>query len=148
LNRVLVSCDGLVDPPWKDSAGDFCAKVLAHMGIDNWEVSLLLCDDSTMAQLNDRYRGIAAPTDVLAFRQNDGDRRSAVMPHPVGDVVISVDTMERQAGEYGVPCEEELKRLLIHGLLHLSGMDHGDEDSAMILRQEDILKQLSEERVF
>jgi probable rRNA maturation factor len=148
LNRILVSCNGLDEPPWKEGFGDFCGKVLAAMGIDNWEVSLLLCDDDTMERLNSTYRGIDAPTDVLAFRQNGGVCRDTVSPQPVGDVVISVDTMGRQAEELGVPREQELKRLLIHGLLHLSGMDHAEEDTAMMLRQEEILLQLSEERIF
>ena len=148
MNRILVSCSGLAEPPWKERFGDFCGKVLAALGIDNWEVSLLLCDDGTMEQLNRRYRGVAAPTDVLAFRQNDAVGADTTSPRSVGDVVISLNTMERQAEEYGVPPEQELKRLLIHGLLHLSGMGHSEEDSAMMVRQEEILSQLLEERLF
>ena len=53
-------------------------------------------------------------------------------PKPAGDVVVSLDTLRRQAREYGISEEEELKRLLIHGILHLKGMTHGEKDEGMI----------------
>ena len=148
MNRILVSCSGLADPSWKDSFAAFCGKALIVMGIDNWEVSLLLCNDGVIGELNRQYRGVDMPTDVLAFRQDSGICPSAVSPHPVGDVVIAVDVMKRQAKQYGVSKEAELKRLAVHGLLHLSGMEHGKEDGTMIRRQEEILRQLLEETIF
>jgi probable rRNA maturation factor len=60
-----------------------------------------------------------------------------------GDIVISLDTLERNVKSYGVEADEELKRLLIHGILHLSGMDHGEEESDPMLElQEKTLRDL------
>lgn len=90
------------------------------------EVSLLLCNDSLIRELNGRYRGIDSATDVLSFPQGD--------PRLLGDVVISVETAERQASEYGVTVQEEVERLLAHGVLHLLGYDHESESEAEVMR--------------
>jgi len=66
--------------------------------------------------LNLQYRGADRTTDVLSFPQDD--------PVFIGDIVINVHKAERQASEYGLTFNEELNRLLIHGLLHLIGYDH------------------------
>lgn len=77
-----------------------------------------------MRSLNRQHRGVDRTTDVLSFPQLDG------LPFPtgselmLGDIVINLHKAERQAKEYGVPFYDELKRLLIHGLLHLLGYDH------------------------
>jgi probable rRNA maturation factor len=100
-----------------------------------------------MQELNREYRGIDAPTDVLTFRQADaeatGDQRH------VGDLVISIDALERNAHDEGVTTDEELKRLVVHGLLHLSGMDHDDDDPTdpMLTLQERMLHALSGRRI-
>jgi len=86
------------------------------------EVSILLIDDAEMARMNQQYRGKEGPTDVLSFAQNDG----MVMPGTskmLGDVVISIDTAERQALAAGRTVEEEIAQLVIHGVLHLLGYD-------------------------
>ena len=115
------------------------------------EVSVLLCDETAIRDLNSRYRGIDAPTDVLSFGQFEES------PHPVnargpalseqvaGDVVIAVDVAARQAAVRGEPAERELCRLLLHGMLHLVGMDHADppaDDEPMLTLQERMLAEL------
>jgi len=90
------------------------------------EVSLLLCNDSLIRELNGRYRGIDSATDVLSFPQD--------APRLLGDVVISVETAERQASEYGVTVQEEVERLLAHGVLHLLGYDHESETEAEVMQ--------------
>jgi len=67
---------------------------------------------------------------------------------PAGDVVISLETCSRNAKARLIPEEEELKRLLIHGILHLEGLDHEDEQSEMIRLQEEILTRFKKERIF
>lgn len=89
------------------------------------ELSVLLTDDSEIRSLNHQYRGIDKPTDVLSFSQLEGN----TIPHEhgpliLGDVVISLDRAREQAKDLNVSVEEELRRLLIHGLLHLMGYDH------------------------
>jgi len=88
------------------------------------ECSVLLVDDSAMAELNRTHRGVAGPTDVLAFPMAEGPFTS-LSPGLLGDVVISVETAERQARSRKVELRGELAVLLIHGILHLAGFDHG-----------------------
>ena len=111
------------------------------------EVSVLLCDGAAIRRLNRRYRGRDAPTDVLSFGQLEG----AAVPAAAGlagDVVIAVDVAARQAAARGEAPERELRRLLLHGMLHLLGMDHADppaEDEPMLSLQERMLADLQEE---
>jgi probable rRNA maturation factor len=84
----------------------------------------VLVDDAAMLALNRAYRGIAGPTDVLAFPMTEGRFRN-VSPDLLGDVVISTETARRQARRRGGALRTELALLLIHGLLHLVGYDHG-----------------------
>jgi probable rRNA maturation factor len=79
--------------------------------------------DPVMRHLNRTYRGKDTPTDVLSFSQLEGPDQG-VAPASLGDVVISADTVVRQAKEYRVTPAQETLRLLIHGLLHLFGFDH------------------------
>ena len=110
------------------------------------EVSVLLCDEAAMRALNARYRGIEAPTDVLSFSQfEENGHWSALAEQVAGDVVIAVDVAVRQASLRGEPLERELCRLLVHGMLHLVGLDHADppaEDEPMLTLQERILADL------
>jgi len=65
-----------------------------------------------------------------------------------GDIVIALDILKSQASEFRVTEEEELKRLLIHGILHLKGLSHQEPDSRMIKIQEEIIKTLQKEKIF
>jgi len=84
-------------------------------------LTLLLTDDAEIHTLNRDFRGKDKPTDVLSFPFSPP--RGEADPH-LGDLAISVDTLQKQARGYGVSVEEELLRLLIHGTLHLFGYDH------------------------
>lgn len=91
-------------------------------------LSLVFCDDPAIRELNQRYRGRDEPTDVLAFSQDEGPEFP--LPGGLGDVVISVETAERQAEASGKPLQEELEWLLLHGALHLLGYDHPNDAAA------------------
>ena len=110
------------------------------------EVSVLLCDGAAMRGLNRRYRAVDAPTDVLSFGQLEGAAPpGAGGSAAAGDVVIAVDVAARQAAARGEAPERELRRLLLHGVLHLRGMDHADppaEDEPMLSLQEQLLADL------
>lgn len=96
----------------------FGARVLAALGRRAAAVSLLVVDDPRMRELNRRWRRIDRATDVLSFPAG---------PSPedlLGDVVISLPRAREQAGRFGVPLTRELRRLLVHGILHLLGYDH------------------------
>ncbi|CAN8067887.1 unnamed protein product [Agarophyton chilense] len=82
------------------------------------ELCVVLCDDQEISQLNSRWRGIDTTTDVLSFPQNDPDKVV------LGDIVISVETAVKQADERNYDVRNELRVLLVHGLLHLMGYDH------------------------
>jgi probable rRNA maturation factor len=89
---------------------------LKAIGSTRSELSILLTDNEGIRRLNRTYRKIDRPTDVLSFPQRD----EAVL----GDIVISLEKAEAQAHEFGVSLEEELGRLVAHGILHLKGYDH------------------------
>lgn len=86
------------------------------------EVSIALVDDSTIQDLNARYRKKNTPTDVLSFSQ---EQEVAIpgAPKLLGDIVVSVDTAERQAVAGGRSLDDEASQLVIHGVLHLLGYD-------------------------
>lgn len=85
------------------------------------ELSVVLCSDAHIASLNAQWRGVEGPTDVLSFPQDDED---GVL---LGDIVISVETAAAQATERGLELVDEIRVLLVHGLLHLLGYDHEGE---------------------
>jgi len=106
---------------------------------------LTFCDDETIQALNRDYRHIDSPTDVLSFSLGafvpvEGEEKIYI----AGDVVISVPALRRNAAEFGVSEDEELRRLIIHGILHLVGMDHEDNsaDQPMLQMQERLLQQI------
>jgi probable rRNA maturation factor len=86
------------------------------------QLEIVLTTDTQVQDLNSHYRGKNKPTDVLSFSQLEGP--ASAYSHSLGDVVISLDTTERQAKIFGVSLSAELLRLLIHGILHLFGFDH------------------------
>lgn len=92
-----------------------------------------MTDDSGIRELNRRYRSIDKPTDVLSFPMDD--------PLLLGDVVVSVEMARAQARDYGVTCDDEVVRLLVHGTLHLLGYDHvrGGRQAARMKRKEEAL---------
>ena len=99
------------------------------------ELSIAIVDLAEMTELNERYRGMAGPTDVLSFECDD---LCAVLgpddPVTLGDVVVAPEVAEAQAAEYGHTVEEELNLLLVHGILHLLGYDHEDDADATAMQ--------------
>ena len=102
------------------------AATLVDEGVQGASLSVVLVDDAEMATLNERYRGMAGPTDVLAFAAQEGEAfvQAADAPQELGDIVISGETAQRQAESLGHDLAAELALLVIHGCLHLLGYDH------------------------
>lgn len=104
------------------------------------EVSVVLADDPYIRELNRDYRGKDRATDVLSFALNEGDEPD-IIDGPeellLGDIIISLETAERQAGEFGHSLERELAYLTVHGMLHLLGFDHEDELERQTMRLEE-----------
>ena len=84
---------------------------------------MLFIGDRAMRTLNRNYRGKDSTTDVLSFSMREG-RYGGVQPNMLGDIVIAMPVARRQAVDAGLTMQQELERLLIHGLLHLVGYDH------------------------
>jgi probable rRNA maturation factor len=89
---------------------------LKGLGFDDCELSVLLTGNEEIRELNREYRGMDKPTDVLSFPMGD--------EYLLGDIVISTEKAALQAIDFGVTFDEEMARLLVHGLLHLAGYDH------------------------
>jgi len=112
-------------------------------------LSLLFCGDDFIRTLNRDYRNKDEATDVLSFSMGDSIEEEGNTIFIAGDIVISIPSLARNAEEFNVSRDEELKRLIIHGILHLSGMDHEDNSplQPMLAEQEAILKTVQGERI-
>lgn len=118
----------------------------------NTEVSVSFVDNATIAELNEHFRNIEGPTDVLSFECDNiaDDITAADGPacplYELGDVIIAPDVAEAQSQEYGNSLEQEVSLLLVHGLLHLCGYDHIEDDEAEIMeaREAELLREWSE----
>lgn len=123
------------------------------------EVSILLTDNEAIRQINQEYRGIDAPTDVLSFPVIDYDtpgdfsnleEHISEYFHPesgellLGDIVISIDKAEAQSTEYGHSLMRELAFLTAHSMFHLFGYDHMEEEERKVMedKQKEVLDKL------
>lgn len=102
---------------------------------DAVELSVALVADDEIASLNKSYRGIDGPTDVLSFECDEPCSASSDEPIAIGDVVIAPEVAQRQAAELGTTVESELNLLLVHGVLHLLGYDHIEDDEAGVMQE-------------
>ena len=132
-------------------------QVLAALDQDSCECSVRFVTDQSIQELNASYRDKDEPTDILYFVQADdvqdfswpelGVEEIEGEPEEIkilGDMVVSLDTLKRNALSFSVEPDEELFRVLIHGLLHLLGEDHAtnEADEPMLIKQEQLLLQL------
>jgi probable rRNA maturation factor len=143
-----------IDRAWLRRTAD---AVLSAARAEDAELSLVLVSDRRIRALNRRYRKKDRPTDVLAFPLTPsltlpprgggkgGGARSNSPPMLLGDVVISIDTARRHAADLGHGLREELRRLLVHGVLHLLGYDHerGPRDAALMARKEKVILRMT-----
>jgi probable rRNA maturation factor len=110
----------------------FLNRARTAVGLEG-EVEVLLTDDATLKRLNRTYRGKNKATDVLSFpaayNEFAGEDQTA------GDLAISLETAARQAAAYGHSLRDEVRILLLHGLLHLHGLDHETDKGEMAERE-------------
>lgn len=90
---------------------------------DDDDISVILVDDKEIKSINRQYLGKDRPTNVISFPMRE-DGFDNVAPHLLGDIMVSVDTAERQSEESDIPLEDMILFLMIHGALHLLGYDH------------------------
>lgn len=132
----------------EEAVAQIVGRVLAAEEADG-VVAVAFLDEEAVAELNGRYRGHAESTDVLSFPA--GDTEEADWPEPdgledefLGDVVICPVVAERNALEDEISLAEEIRRLLVHGGLHLLGYDHVADDGEMRARETALLEQIGE----
>jgi probable rRNA maturation factor len=116
-------------PPTAVELEELCALALASAGIDEGHVAIEFVDEDRIRELNQEYRQIDGPTDVLSFGV-DEDRISAG-PRELGDIVICP------------PQTADLREAVVHGALHLSGMDHETDDGEMLALQAELMRWVS-----
>ena len=144
-NLIEISCheDMAEDPQWLPKIEGFLETVLKKLQLSGWDLSVLFCKDDFIQELNKNYRQLDMPTDVLSFNSGSIYQDEDELEwFSAGDIVISLDTLAKNAVEFDVSQDQELKRLLIHGVLHLSGMDHSDNspEQPMLQLQEILLQ--------
>lgn len=156
MNRVYVAMqEGIDEPDWFESVEPFVNKVMGELKFDGEEISMLLCNDTYMQELNKTYRNIDSTTDVLSFENDEEYEDEEGKWKCAGDIVISLDTLPVNAEYFNESRNDEIKRLIVHGLLHLNGMDHGEEHiekdvqpvCEMLVLQEKVLEKLKDEKI-
>lgn len=110
------------------------------------DFSITFVSDDEIRKLNSEYRGKDEATDVLTFRLQDDDSfPQEGFSNELGDVFISIDSVDRNASSFSVSRTQELERVMLHGLMHLLGYDHESNDFSkeeMLIKQEQILKEM------
>ena len=121
-------------------------RILSYLGEDG-DFSIHFVSDEEIRALNRSYRDKDEATDILTFALSDGDAFPEIEGEEkeLGDIFISLESMHRNAEAFSVSDDEELHRLLIHGILHLLGYDHATNDFStepMLIKQEGMMKEL------
>jgi probable rRNA maturation factor len=115
------------------------ALVSAAVTSGNPEISVVLANDAFVGELNKTWRNIDAPTNVLAFPCSEGDENATDGAEQLlGDVIIAFETMRREVVEQHLSLQDHFAHLMVHGVLHLLGYDHVDDDDAVIMETMEI----------
>ena len=133
----------------KTEVVSFLNQVLECEKLDRVQFSVSFINEDRMHSLNLQYRGIDDSTDILSFAVRDGNDEFAFVSgksryENIGDILICPEVCERNANIFNITPDEELHRLLVHGVLHLNGMNHLSNDATepMLVHQEDIMYKL------
>jgi probable rRNA maturation factor len=126
---------------------EIARRVLASEGVNEAMISITFLATRAMAALNRKHLGHRGATDVISFGFNEAARRGPV----IGDIYIAPDVARTNARRHGAPVREELARLVVHGVLHVLGYDHADDESRvaspMWRRQERLLANVVHEAI-
>ena len=121
-------------------------KVLKILDCANKEISISFTDDKNIKKLNEQYLGRNKPTNVLSFSLQEGEYGN-INPQTLGDVVISVETAQKDAVQGKLTFEQEIYFLVIHGILHLLGYNHenstAEETKKMKQREKEIFNKIN-----
>jgi probable rRNA maturation factor len=136
--EVIGLDDGVVDELTALDVEELCMLAFSSAGIEDGHVAVAFVDEQTIQTLNRDHRGKDAPTDVLSFPIDGVDADAPAgpaangAPRELGDVVICP------------PCTEDLSEAVVHGALHLTGMDHEVDDGEMLALQAELLRWVQE----
>lgn len=142
---VRVHLDDSEDPPHSggllsDSVAALVRFVMREEGLSDADVDLVFCGDERIAELNRAWLDHPGPTDVLTFNLSGESETGGAKLE--GEIYIDLMQASRQAPEFGATLDEEIRRLVIHGVLHLIGFDdageHGEAER-MRSRQEELV---------
>jgi probable rRNA maturation factor len=127
LDIEILGIDLLVpDAPTALEVRELCVLALASAGIDDGHMAVEFVDSDRIQELNREFRSVDSPTDVLSFGvDEDGD---AAGPREIGDIVICPEHTD------------DLREAVIHGTLHLTGMDHESDDGEMLALQDELMR--------
>lgn len=136
--------EGVDCPLDEDELLSICEVVLSEEGVTRpCYVSLSIVDDEEMREKNLEWRDVDSVTDVISLECERPDDPDLAEDEPceLGDIVLAPDYITRQAAQFGTTPADEMRLLLVHGLLHLLGYDHLDEDEAqdMEAREDELL---------
>ncbi len=109
-----------------------------------FDVHVLLTNDESMRTINRDWRAVDKSTNVLAFPASASSRMPPDLPRQIGDIVLAYETISKEAAESELPVNNHISHLFVHGMLHLLGYDHLDDDDAHIMegREREILAKL------
>ena len=105
------------------------------------EVELIITDDQTMQTLNAEHRDKNTVTDVLSFPMDAPFTEQSVYDMPLGSIIIAESFVKDKAAEHGHTMQDELSLLFIHGMLHLLGFDHENDEGEMRAREKELIEQ-------
>lgn len=146
---VLVSNDAELDTLLgEDEVRAIAAHVLASEGVGREvEISLSYVDEGEMRELNNEWRGIDRTTDVLSFECDSPFDEDIPLDEvlELGDIILAPEVIARQAPGFGNAPADECRLMIVHGLLHLLGYDHIEDDEAEVMeaREDEILRELA-----
>jgi rRNA maturation RNase YbeY len=129
---ITFQAENVALPNIKKRATSNWIKVVAEeYGKKVGDISYIFCDDAKILEINQTYLHHDFYTDIITFDYSEGDRIS-------GDIFISIDTVRSNAEKYGTNFDDELHRVIIHGILHLCGLkDKSETDSKVMRKAED-----------
>lgn len=109
---------------------DWISKVISSENRDEGEINYIFCDDDYLIELNQQYLDHDTLTDIISFDYSEGNELH-------GDVFISVERVRDNAMDFNVAFDEELKRVLVHGILHYCGYKDKSEEDEKLMRQKE-----------
>lgn len=131
-----------------DELKEMLKNVCMDEKLDNGEFNVIIVSEEKIQELNKNYRGLDRVTDVISFALEDDKSFNMEGYRMLGDIYICLKRAKEQALEYGHSFKRELSFLAIHGLLHLLGYDHMNEDDEKVMfeKQEEVLNRYGIER--